>query len=223
MIDHYPRKNNKPCFCIASYKAFSLIELLVVIAIITILASLLMPIFMRVRTSAYKTVCLSNLRQIGQGVLMYTQDYDGRYPYAVDAVDRKLPYLWDKYPEFRSAIADLPYVHVALQPYIRSAQLFHCAADTGFENADILGIPFDAAPECFQRYGSSYYYHTTLAALQSSEASLQQPANTFLFSDACGDWHGDPIARDKRYQVVFADQHVKLLTRKQFENIWSNP
>jgi prepilin-type N-terminal cleavage/methylation domain-containing protein/prepilin-type processing-associated H-X9-DG protein len=60
--------------------AFTLIELLVVIAIIAILAAILFPVFARAREQARKTSCLSNLKQIDTGFLMYNQDYDEQYP-----------------------------------------------------------------------------------------------------------------------------------------------
>jgi prepilin-type processing-associated H-X9-DG protein len=53
-----------------------LIELLVVIAIIAILAAILFPVFAQAREAARKTTCLSNLKQMGLGMVMYTQDYD---------------------------------------------------------------------------------------------------------------------------------------------------
>jgi prepilin-type N-terminal cleavage/methylation domain-containing protein/prepilin-type processing-associated H-X9-DG protein len=55
---------------------FTLIELLVVIAIIAILAAILFPVFAQAREAARKTQCLSNLKQIGTGAMMYAQDYD---------------------------------------------------------------------------------------------------------------------------------------------------
>lgn len=61
-------------------KGFTLIELLVVIAIIAILAAILFPVFARAKKAAMKTSCLSNLKQIGTSLAIYTQDYDDRYP-----------------------------------------------------------------------------------------------------------------------------------------------
>jgi prepilin-type N-terminal cleavage/methylation domain-containing protein/prepilin-type processing-associated H-X9-DG protein len=60
--------------------AFTLIELLVVIAIIAILAAILFPVFARARDKARQATCLTNLRQIGNALGMYLQDYDETYP-----------------------------------------------------------------------------------------------------------------------------------------------
>lgn len=59
---------------------FTLIELLVVIAIIAILAAILFPVFAQAREKARQTTCLSNEKQIGLAIMMYTQDYDEVYP-----------------------------------------------------------------------------------------------------------------------------------------------
>src|ERR1041385_8992094 len=54
--------------------AFTLIELLVVIGIIGLLASLLLPLFGRARAKSRNAVCISNLRQLGLAVRMYTDE-----------------------------------------------------------------------------------------------------------------------------------------------------
>jgi prepilin-type N-terminal cleavage/methylation domain-containing protein/prepilin-type processing-associated H-X9-DG protein len=61
--------------------AFTLIELLVVIAIIAILAAILFPVFALAREKARMSACISNMRQIGNALMMYVQDYDETYPY----------------------------------------------------------------------------------------------------------------------------------------------
>ncbi len=60
--------------------AFTLIELLVVIAIIAILAAILFPVFAQAKLAAKKTVDLSNMKQMGLGIIMYAGDYDDTTP-----------------------------------------------------------------------------------------------------------------------------------------------
>ena len=57
-----------------------MIELLVVIAIIATLAALLLPALSRARQRAQRADCLSKLRQIGFGWIMYLGDHENRFP-----------------------------------------------------------------------------------------------------------------------------------------------
>jgi prepilin-type N-terminal cleavage/methylation domain-containing protein/prepilin-type processing-associated H-X9-DG protein len=103
-------------------KGFTLIELLVVIAIIAILAAILFPVFARARENARRTSCLSNLKQVGLGIMQYVQDYDERYPiYRVAAsasnYDFK-PYGWVE----------------SIEPYVKSKQLFQCPSESNSPN-----------------------------------------------------------------------------------------
>ena len=66
-----------------SKKGFTLIELLVVIAIIAILAAILFPVFAQAREKARQTSCLSNCKQIGTGLQLYTDDYDEALPMSI--------------------------------------------------------------------------------------------------------------------------------------------
>jgi prepilin-type N-terminal cleavage/methylation domain-containing protein len=100
-------------------RAFTLIELLVVIAIIAILAAILFPVFAQAREKARQSSCMSNLRQMGNAAMMYTQDYDGMFvpPYKYEAGDGNVAklYWWD----------DL------LQPYVKNRNVTLCPSWVG--------------------------------------------------------------------------------------------
>lgn len=100
-----------------SRSAFTLIELLVVIAIIAILAAILFPVFAQAREKARSASCLSNDKQTGTALLMYTQDYDETYP--VTTV-----YDFGTNSPQNSWIA-------RIVPYIKNLQVFFCPSDPG--------------------------------------------------------------------------------------------
>jgi prepilin-type N-terminal cleavage/methylation domain-containing protein/prepilin-type processing-associated H-X9-DG protein len=91
------------CGSCRAKSAFTLIELLVVIAIIAILAAILFPVFAQAREKARAITCISNMKQIGLGMMQYVQDYDEQYPFdhmVVGGVDSN--WFTDIYPYIKN-------------------------------------------------------------------------------------------------------------------------
>jgi prepilin-type N-terminal cleavage/methylation domain-containing protein/prepilin-type processing-associated H-X9-DG protein len=140
-------------------KGFTLIELLVVIAIIAILAAILFPVFARARENARRASCQSNLKQIGLGIMQYTQDYDEKYPKAVVG-----------YPNAPYSESNPVGWADAIQPYVKSTQLYQCPSETGTPQT---------APAS---WGYNDYWMNSMLSAQS-QAAVTSVAQTIMNGD----------------------------------------
>ena len=205
--------------------AFTLIELLVVIAIIAIISAILFPVFAQAREKARETACISNSRQIGLQVRMYTQDHDETMP---------IFYAYNTQPPAgqpgHKGIEEL------ILPYGRSKELFRCPVDLG---GPALSDPAYGCPGLSTYhacYGSSYRFgkgaFSVIAgeSLQNNfpesftriitDASFEAPSETRIirdemfpfftmpkygyYPDYYRQWHS------RGGSVIFADGHARF-------------
>lgn len=150
-------------------RAFTLIELLVVIAIIAILAVILFPVFARARENARRASCLSNLKQMGLGMMMYTQDYDEMFPVTLYQ-QTSTPYT---YPDGMVWNTGYLYWPQLLYPYTKSVDLYYCPSGTQTDPVNPRRRNYGANMEVI-KYNS--------AAIKV--AAINAPASVYMFMDA---------------------------------------
>ena len=180
---------------------FTLVELLVVIAIIGILAAILFPVFGRAREDARRASCQSNLKQIGLGIIQYSQDNDERMMSGQSG-----GVLWKE----------------LLQPYVKSHQVFACPSNPNHQDM-ATNYPVSYGPNC-NAHGSraalGYINDGPKLSLVSAPTTaitvLEMTANTWDFVITLDSGHND--FDDALYaghatlgNYLFVDGHVKAL------------
>ena len=196
---------------------FTLIELLVVIAIIAILAAILFPVFAQVRESARQTSCLSNMKQIGNGLLMYLQDYDEVTPpadYGVVPPTSAFSFLTGGGSPVQAATwADL------FQPYVKNLKIMKCPSDASGPRLNgatlVPGEPLS--------YGvNQYFYRTPVNSFHSGWglplASVPRPASKIYVAEVASS-KGIELVRPDRFDgfrrhkegssYLYLDGHAK--------------
>ncbi len=191
--------------------AFTLIELLVVIAIIAILAAILFPVFAQAREKARSVSCLSNLKQIGTGFLMYTQDYDEAICPPFIGPTGPLAQTWDR----------------LVQPYMKNTQIISCPSDANspsvdIRNGQIVAGNMQRSYTVPSNMGWEWYPNRQFSV---KLAAIQFPAITiYLFErDNCtwigGDWNWCSVSdgsnewayrHNKRSNLMYVDGHAKV-------------
>ncbi len=202
---------------------FTLIELLVVIAIIAILAAILFPVFARARESARRTLCTSNVKQLGMAWMMYVQDNNETFPpnNSPNAPSGEWVLRPGSFPcrpcrpvNKNTGLAYDP--RPFAMPYIKNTQIFVCPSDYGIPVALVPDDPSQGRP-VWKVEGTSYCLNTVMTRL-GTLAAIPLPAETYMGAEIYS-WHSDNPFEYWFHRsggpvrvAYFCDGHAKLAT-----------
>jgi prepilin-type N-terminal cleavage/methylation domain-containing protein/prepilin-type processing-associated H-X9-DG protein len=150
-------------------KGFTLIELLVVIAIIAILAAILFPVFAKAREKARQATDQSNQKQIGLGLIQYTQDFDERWPSGLQNGATTPPMNGEGWAAQAYA-------------YIKDSGVYKDPDDPTSNGAVASITPTGGTATNYPTVPVSYAYNSNIANGPCVNSSFSSPANTVVLS-----------------------------------------
>jgi prepilin-type N-terminal cleavage/methylation domain-containing protein/prepilin-type processing-associated H-X9-DG protein len=189
-------------------RGFTLSELLLVIVIIAILVAILYPVFARAREKDDAATCLSNMKNIGTGLAMYTVDYNDaliKEYFGFPAVDSFGMPKWASQPSSpptRVLYYDWRY---ALEPYLASDTAFECPSDALTDNKAfwtsatslVNGTKTHFMPASFATnqavFGFANGTDMRLTSGLSQDTDITDPANTITVADSRDFWMDQKI------------------------------
>jgi prepilin-type processing-associated H-X9-DG protein len=147
-------------------RAFTLLEVMVVCAIIMLLAAMLFPALAQAKAAAKSTACLSQERQVGAALLLYTMDNDDLVPGAGENETEQ--------PE--QELNDDAWPDV-VEPYARGRLIYRCPMDDSFK--------WDALVDARQTsYGLNTYFAPNRGPLFGYHlGQVSQPSNCVLLAE----------------------------------------
>ena len=201
--------------------AFTLIELLVVIAVIALLAGMLFPVFSQAKGRAIQAKCVSNLKQLGTAMVMYTDDWKGVYPYpggntATAAWDQDTNGGLDYYLKNKTSADSVWRCPKASIPSAtaNTADLRYNSRGRSYAMNDYLR-PYNKGRNYWPLYGLPVAQVESPSRTILLFETVQDPGGGFMYSYRNGSpdfkdrtggeptcWHGDTM------NVVFCDGHV---------------
>jgi len=196
----------------ARTKGFTLIELLVVIAIIAILAALLLPALSKAKQKAWTAQCQFNLHQIGLGMKMYADDFNGIYPESGGTI------AWDATDSQTKNYSWLQQIF----SFVQNTNVYHCPADNvwqvGFFNyfngvraAFVLTNGFASVDSKRIRFPSAFVLSGD--TIGSTFTLDNADKDDYTYNCVGGDANGTPSeewqAHGNGQNILFEDGHVK--------------